>query len=101
MVCSIRKGVPVPPLTKAAMRHVPTRAYPSRTVAMVQLVLGFVLLGGGMAARPGEPPKESAIAPPSPRNACDMGTERCVAEGNGLDRDGKNVFGVICRVMRG
>jgi hypothetical protein len=67
---------------------------------MVLLVLGFVLLGGGMAARPGGPPKESEIASPSPRNARDMGTARDVADVKGLDRDGQSVFGAVCRVMR-
>ncbi len=60
--------------------------------------------GAGMlqpGSTPASKPGDSISAPPSPRNARDMGTGPDVADVKGLDRDGKNFFGAICRVMRG
>jgi hypothetical protein len=69
---------------------------------VVLLVLGFVLLGGRGGRSSGGAAQGDCdrLTRASPRNARDMGTGRYVAEVNALDRDGKNVFGAICRVMR-
>jgi thiol-disulfide isomerase/thioredoxin/mono/diheme cytochrome c family protein len=54
-----------------------------------------VLLGARMGARPGESPTDSVppslIAPPSPRDARDLGIGRYVADARGTDLNGKAV----------